>query len=304
MQVSFPASLPPSPPPLSSLTHSQVLALGLCRTGTVSMQAALNILGYSTYHGMDYAVEPLKHARWERAINAKFYNTGHPDTPAQLDDLSPAQLADQLAKFDDLLAEYSAVTDVPCSMFADDLVRLYPDAKVILTTRGDEQRWRESAMSLVETMYTWPMLVLRNVVEPLKGKPSPSPGREVSRPAISMLKLFMAYFRAKIRAELEANLLPTYRRHNAFVRELMREEPERFLEFRMEDGWEPLCTFLGKEVPEGVGFPWLNERVEMRKRILELQMNSLKKVVSPLREYYVHSLVVFAACFALFLYRR
>lgn len=35
--------------------------------------------------------------------------------------------------------------------------------------------------------------------------------------------------------------------------------PERRLEYNIGDGWEPLCAFLGKEVPN-VPFPRLNER--------------------------------------------
>lgn len=122
-------------------------------------------------------------------------------------------------------------------------MRLFPEAKVILTTRKDEEKWLQSAMSLVESMYLWPAVLLRGVIEPLKGELSK--GHEVSRPATSMQKLFMAYFRATNRAQLEPNLLPTYRRHNAFIRELMKSQPDRYLEYKLESGWEPLRKFLG-----------------------------------------------------------
>ena len=37
---------------------------------------------------------------------------------------------------------------------------------------------------------------------------------------------------------------------------------DRLLVFRVQDGWEPLCKFLGREVPPGIPFPHLNEGKE------------------------------------------
>ena len=34
---------------------------------------------------------------------------------------------------------------------------------------------------------------------------------------------------------------------------------DRLLEWKVQDGWEPLCKFLGKEVPEGK-FPHINTK--------------------------------------------
>lgn len=33
---------------------------------------------------------------------------------------------------------------------------------------------------------------------------------------------------------------------------------ERLLEWYIDDGWEPLCKFLGKPIPSGVPFPHAN----------------------------------------------
>jgi hypothetical protein len=41
----------------------------------------------------------------------------------------------------------------------------------------------------------------------------------------------------------------TYIDHYSYVRS--RVPQSNLLEFQWEDGWEPLCRFLGKEVPEG-----------------------------------------------------
>ena len=42
------------------------------------------------------------------------------------------------------------------------------------------------------------------------------------------------------------------------VRGLMVGQEDRFLEWKVQDGWEPLCRFLGKEVP-AESFPKLND---------------------------------------------
>jgi len=44
--------------------------------------------------------------------------------------------------------------------------------------------------------------------------------------------------------------------HNEGLRSTVPKE--KFLEFRVEEGWEPLCQFLGKPVPSGP-FPRVNE---------------------------------------------
>jgi hypothetical protein len=43
----------------------------------------------------------------------------------------------------------------------------------------------------------------------------------------------------------------------AYIKSLV--PPENFLEFHPRDNWEPLCEFLGKEVPENEPFPFVNQ---------------------------------------------
>ncbi|KAH8748905.1 hypothetical protein F5883DRAFT_378143, partial [Diaporthe sp. PMI_573] len=40
---------------------------------------------------------------------------------------------------------------------------------------------------------------------------------------------------------------------------------EQLLDFKLADGWEPLCLFLGKDVPD-VSFPHINEKKEYTAR--------------------------------------
>ena len=48
-----------------------------------------------------------------------------------------------------------------------------------------------------------------------------------------------------------------YLEHNQLVRKVC--PPERLLEFKLGSGWEPLCEFLGAEVPD-VPYPNINDK--------------------------------------------
>jgi hypothetical protein len=49
----------------------------------------------------------------------------------------------------------------------------------------------------------------------------------------------------------------TYINHYAYIRS--KVPPEKLLNFHPRDGWEPLCDFLGKEVPRDEAFPRVND---------------------------------------------
>lgn len=50
--------------------------------------------------------------------------------------------------------------------------------------------------------------------------------------------------------------------HEAMVRGMMIGQEHRFLEWSVEDGWGPLCEFLGKDVP-AMDFPRVNDTEEL-----------------------------------------
>ena len=91
----------------------EVLALGMPRTGTASMQAALRILGYSDVsHGFDLVYQPISSNMWETPTDAKFYGKGPPVSREM---------------FDRVLGHCAATTDLPAAYFAEELIREYPD---------------------------------------------------------------------------------------------------------------------------------------------------------------------------------
>lgn len=49
------------------------------------------------------------------------------------------------------------------------------------------------------------------------------------------------------------------------------------MEYSLGEGWEPLCRFLGREVPDkSVEFPRVNEAEALRAKIREVQVEKLR----------------------------
>ncbi|TPP58977.1 hypothetical protein FGIG_11683 [Fasciola gigantica] len=58
------------------------------------------------------------------------------------------------------------------------------------------------------------------------------------------------------------------------IEEVKRVVPaERLLAFEVKDGWEPLCRFLNKTIPN-VPFPSVNDRKEMQNRLKSMKMRA------------------------------
>ncbi|KAL6859863.1 hypothetical protein ACO1O0_003887 [Amphichorda felina] len=224
--------------PSSSPPHREmkVLSVGLPRTGSTSIAAALSILGYQgVYHTSKAMNRPGDWAILEAAADATY--TGQPFTRAD---------------WDALYAPFEATTDA-ASMFAPELIRAYPEAKVILVER-DYARWHASIFdSLFPTVWNRATDLSLRVVEPLVG----------FRGGFATRKMLLGLFDARSPDEARGKAREAYDRHARRVREAVAGQPGRLLVYRLGDGWGPLCAFLGCEEPEEE-FPWLNEAAMLR----------------------------------------
>jgi len=103
----------------------QVIGAGLGRTGTVSLKAALERLGFGPCHHMFEVVEHQEQIPlWNRAADG------------------------EAIEWEDIYAAYKSTVDWPGAYFYAELAERYPEAKVILTTR-DPQSWYDSISETV-----------------------------------------------------------------------------------------------------------------------------------------------------------
>lgn len=116
----------------------EVLALGHSRPGTESLRHAFIELGYSEVHHGFYVVDPANSGeciQFVRLGKAKFRDGNSAFLNAK--------------EFEKAIGNCMALTDLPTAAFGIELLRVYPDAKVILNKRDDVDAWYKSTMSTV-----------------------------------------------------------------------------------------------------------------------------------------------------------
>lgn len=229
----------------------KVLSLGLPRTGSASIAEALTILGYENVHHCSKAIgRPSDWRVLDRAADATFpclpSYTGVPFTRAE---------------WDEIYGTCEAATDA-ASMFGPELVAAYPEAKVILVEREYERWYRSVFESLMPQVWSGTTSFIIRYVVPLTGNVAPRATR----------KVLLGLFNARTLEEARANAPQAYLDHGRRIREAV--PADKLLLYRMGDGWEPLCAFLGKKVPD-VEFPWLNEAAALRKIAREAALRHL-----------------------------
>ncbi|KAL8819777.1 MAG: hypothetical protein Q9191_007659 [Dirinaria sp. TL-2023a] len=209
----------------------RVLCLGYSRTGTMNLSIALETLGYRAYHLAEVSQNPTHFPCWKQAQEAKFLGEGKVWGKEE---------------FDQMLGRHDAVLDVPCLNFAEELITMYPDAKVVLSDMPVDgkypapltqpnfravERKRQQLTRYVMSWKSWPLLVWADP---------------------TLVKPWWDYMRLTSRiigwtepARAKAN----YFEHNATVRRVCPKE--RLLEFTPgKSGWKELCGFLDKDVPD------------------------------------------------------
>jgi hypothetical protein len=152
---------------------------------------------------------------------------------------------DAATDFDAVLAGYRATVDWPACAFWRELADAYPNAKVLLSVRPPD-RWYASFR---ETIYQ----VLQRPLAEEEGLPGAM--------ALGMARQVVTGRSFGGHLGDRDALVEAYERHNAAVRAGIA--PERLLEFDVAQGWEPLCAFLGVEIPEEP-FPNVNDRGAFR----------------------------------------
>ncbi len=191
----------------------EVVGACLPRTGTMSLKLALEQLGFGPCYTMPEAFSrPETWPVWEKALT-----TGEP--PRDWDAAMPG---------------YRACADAPSCFFYAELAKANPDAKIIMTTRSP-QSWLRSVRATVgsqehhEQLWASPVGTLV--------------GSVFGYVALKYPSLGAAFVEGQ-----EEIAMAAFEDWQEDVRRTIA--PERLLVFEAEQGWVPLCEFLGVPVPD------------------------------------------------------
>jgi hypothetical protein len=211
----------------------EIIGAGFGRTGTASLKIALEKLGYDKcYHMSELIQNPEKIGYWETLQKG-----GEPD-------------------WEDLFAGYKATVDFPGCLWYKQMMKKYPDAKVILTVR-DPEKWYKSAYDTIYQAGPTGMKIVLQVVALFSKKVN------------NMLRVF-TFAQKTCWKEMFQDRFEDKQyamdRFNKFNEEVMAYVPkEKLLIMNIQEGWEPLCKFLGKPVP-AEAFPRVNDTEEFNNR--------------------------------------
>lgn len=228
----------PGPP----TTQMQVLGLGLSRTGTASFSRALEILlqGPSYHGGANLLAGNDSHMRrWNDVLRISLRLRQDPSS------VTVAERVFQKFLIAKQLEGFVALSDAPSIMYAEILMELYPDAKIIVTTR-DEKKWWKSIEPVVERsdkksytnlLFFW-VPGLRHWAEYV----------DLNR-----------YGRYGELYYIGKELRPgpyTYSRHYEYLERVVPKEKLHY--YDIKSGWAPLCEILQLPIPD-IDFPFEND---------------------------------------------
>ena len=155
---------------------------------------------------------------------------------------------------------YNASSDWPGMAFVDDLLDMYPNAKVILNKRRTPQEWVRSVRSSLAFFSTWKYFLMTYWIPVCYWHH----------------EMYIEYARLAKRRFCVDNIftIECYERHNNWVRNIAAASGKKVLEWEPDDGWEPLCKFLGCPIPDEP-FPRTNETAEIEKLKVVLMKKGL-----------------------------
>ncbi|XP_039255803.2 uncharacterized protein LOC120332591 [Styela clava] len=241
----------------------KVLMAGLFKTGTKSMDEAMRILGYRpAEHGVYFGE---LYEDWN-----KFY--------------SGKGTSDDIRR---MFKNYDTASDFMAALHWKEFLKGFPDIKIILMQR-DIESWLVSYKAQVkkfnESALSFPLSVF-----------SPTARRWFDFTGKFMRRLWNEkentafYFRKTLPLLDDDRARKLYKDHTADV--IKEAPPGQLLVYNVNEGWGPICKFLGREVPD-IPFPHLNKKGEIAEKRL--------KNDSYIKNMYIEMYTVLALIFLFF----
>ena len=220
----------------------QVIGTGQARTGTTSLKAALEQLGFGKCYHM-----------WELMNN-----------PDQLIYFEQAERGENI-NWDELFTGYLSACDYPVIRYYKQMLKKYPDAKIIHTVR-DADSWFKSC---TETVF-W---AIKPSFSRLFSMLIRLPFSPTLRKRLRILKFNALMVHSTFGKDLKnkEKVIDYYNKYNAEV--LSNIPKEKLLVYNVKSGWEPLCNFLNVPIPS-TPFPRSNTKDDF---VHHVKHNIMKK---------------------------
>ncbi|MBT4161110.1 MAG: sulfotransferase family protein [Gammaproteobacteria bacterium] len=164
---------------------------------------------------------------------------------------------DEPVDWQKFLSRWVATVDWPGAPLFDQMAAAFPDALVLLSIRDGEE-WYQSANNTIFS-------VMRNAPPGEK----PPTGKLVASEFDKWLTLDI---------DNKAEVIAAHDRHNERVRKTI--PPNRLLEWRPGDGWEPICSALDLPVP-AEPFPHANDSASFMDTVKAAQNGDVERGFQP-----------------------
>eukprot|EP01084_Bolivina_argentea_P180558 311959_1 len=252
-----------------------VIGSGFGRTGTLSVQVALQHLGFNAYHSSDLAQHKQHHILWSKAAdlkmnkirenNATSFNDWNTKT-CVLNDAIPNEF-----NWDNIFEtktkhKYNACFGGLSVGFCFDLFHFYKqkpynyDCKVILTKRENEDIWFKSVTTSIGKLQS---TIADNWF--LKQWFGHKWYNVVHKTFCEMVLDDASYKSMQNKTNCTQKYVEW---NNAIITSIPND---KLLVFHPGDGWEPLCKFLNVDVPD-IPFPRVNETKTVEKTVKILRI--------------------------------
>ncbi|XP_039255335.2 uncharacterized protein LOC120332197 [Styela clava] len=216
----------------------KIIVAGFCKTGTKTMAAVLDILGYTVYdweHHLYYLQDDWRKILTKGGTTEDFYG---------------------------MYKDIDVGVDIPFALFWEEVLKAFPESKIIFMQRQNEEIWFKSLENQLKMFNkNLPFCALTTLSYTgykffsLSGK------------LCTVLFGNQSFLPWNMYNGVSSTVaLKRYRDHCTSV--LTRAPTDRLLIFNMKDGWKPLCEFLNKDYPN-VPFPHENERGKLAENLLK-----------------------------------
>ena len=220
----------------------KLIGAGLPRTGTLTQKVALEQLGLAPcYHWVNVIADLDQVELWDRALDGE-------------------------AIWDRVFDGQQATVDWPGGYFYRELIDAYPDAKVLLSVR-DPHSWEPSFRETIWTMSYGQTLM------PLLARARAEIDPQWKRYLELVDRMFWGPQGTFAAGNEPQQLIDQMLEHNAEVQRVV--PADRLLVWEVTDGWEPLCEFLGLDVPDEP-LPHANDRDTFLQRVIGGALDSLE----------------------------